>query len=61
MDPDEALANLRKLMQQLYDELPGPDIQSTRIEDLASEIVEQFEALDGWLTRGGFLPAAWSR
>lgn len=45
MDPNQALKNLRDMIRDT--------------EDL--DLIEQFEALDGWLSRGGFLPADWER
>ena len=51
MDPDETLAQLRAA------------VTASRGADDAGEhldrIVELVDALDTWLTRGGFLPAAW--
>lgn len=31
------------------------------LEDAVRKVQEHFEALDNWLTNGGFLPGAWSR
>lgn len=45
MDPDATLANIRRL-------LDGDDPDA---------LADAVAALDGWLTGGGFLPAAWSR
>lgn len=45
MDPNTALARLRELCRQ-----EDPD---------GAELSEHVEALDGWLTSGGFLPEAW--
>jgi hypothetical protein len=54
MDPDAALARLRALMTELEHLLPGPDILNTsHIEDAAAEVVEAWEALDGWLSKDG--------
>lgn len=55
MDPNAALARVRALCAVLlsegYDLDPAPAI----------ELAETVEGLDEWLTRKGFLPAAWSR
>jgi hypothetical protein len=60
MDPNAALAALRAQMQELSRLLAGLDVlATTHVEDAAAEVVEAFEALDGWLTGGGFLPQAW--
>lgn len=45
MDPDQALKDLREMIRDT--------------EDL--DLIEQFEALDDWLAKGGFLPADWQR
>jgi hypothetical protein len=57
MDPNATLAELRALAARAtaahargYDADP----------DDSTRIVELFESLDGWLQRGGFLPAAWA-
>ena len=47
MDPNETLARLRTEMhdEQHFD---------------AGLVMELFDALDGWLSKGGFLPDAWT-
>lgn len=54
MDPDENLMEIRTLVAKAHKDgrLSGPD--SLRLADLV-------DALDGWLTGGGFLPKEWSR
>jgi hypothetical protein len=60
MDPNAALTRLRALMTELEHSLPGPDVlRTTPVEDGAAEVIEQWEALDAWLSKGGFLPQAW--
>jgi hypothetical protein len=56
MDPDAALNELRELAGRLRD--PGPEQVLDDLEDVG-RMAELVEALDGWLSRGGFLPAAW--
>jgi hypothetical protein len=48
MDPNEALKRCREM-------IGGKD---NRVG--SSEVVEAFQALDGWLSRGGFLPQDWT-
>lgn len=48
MDPDKALAELREALQELAND-----------PDAWEDVIEKFEALDGWLSKGGFLPKAW--
>jgi hypothetical protein len=52
MDPDAALSNLRYLFSVAL------EMQKLTHNDIVV-LNEQFEALDGWLSRGGFLPQAW--
>lgn len=47
MDPNEALQELREIIEQ------GIDIDS------ADRVEELFQALDEWLSTGGFFPYAW--
>lgn len=54
MDPDEALARAREASQR-YVSVTTPDARELAARDL----VEAFDALDQWVSRGGFLPAAW--
>jgi hypothetical protein len=52
MDPNATLARIRALVAQARDRGPldGDD---------AEELAALVEALDEWLTRGGFLPVDW--
>ena len=57
MDPNVILRALRQLTARIEEigREPGADWS-----DLAVEALEGIEALDGWLTRGGFLPDPWA-
>ena len=46
MDPDETLRRLREL------------VRANNYDDYEN-ILEHFDALDEWLSKGGFLPRAW--
>lgn len=63
MDPNEALAELRRLMREVRGaimELPvDADALTERIATDAAALADQAEALDVWLRGGGFLPTAW--
>lgn len=65
MDPNMALHELRELVTQVQATTDTVTIAGAR-EDLeklariAPDLAEAFDALDGWLTKGGFLPHAWS-
>lgn len=54
MDPNETLRLLRLTVAQMRAD-EHPDIRKAH----ADEIAEYFDALDEWLSRGGFLPEAW--
>ena len=59
MDPaanlEEQLKLARLILQTYYDEDQEID------QDDAARLAELVEALDGWITKGGFLPARWRR
>lgn len=54
MDPNKALKELRELYNKVM-ATEGSDAEVTY------ELVSSIEALDNWLTRGGFLPADWQK
>jgi len=55
MDPDEALRVIREIIGRY-----GVEPRSSIGRDDAVRLFEHIDALDEWLSRGGFLPAAWS-
>jgi hypothetical protein len=55
MDPNEALKNAREAAARI---LTMSNAERPEGED-ANDLAEAFEALDGWLTGGGFPPDAW--
>ena len=65
MDPNQTLKNLRSLVEAVNAELDdsenlGPSrLASTDLVCCAHELAQHFEALDQWITSGGFLPEAW--
>ena len=70
MDPNTALRKMREataaIKQQDDSELDSDkklrERRSSHVDyEPLLEIVEHFEALDGWLTRGGFLPTDWDK
>lgn len=56
MDPNTALSNLRNLTAMVIN---TENLEHSDQLDLLDSLAEQVEALDEWLTRGGFLPSAW--
>jgi hypothetical protein len=55
MDPNTVLDSLRTLAEYLRDEDAGV------VLDYAEETADAFQALDSWLSNGGFLPHDWER
>jgi hypothetical protein len=56
MDPDENLRQQLRLAKKLLDAWDN----ETRIDrDVAIRLAERVEALDEWLSKGGFLPKRW--
>ena len=58
MDPDAALTNAREALARLRGAQDADLADET--SEHAEELADAFEALDGWLSKGGFLPAPWS-
>jgi hypothetical protein len=50
MDPNEALIKAREALKRYC--VSGDEAE-------ASDLADAFEALDTWLSKGGFLPDAW--
>lgn len=61
MDPNEALKNMRAKIERLR-ELQGrfETTSPSDIEEAANDLADAAEAIDGWISKGGFLPLAWS-
>ena len=60
MDPNATLAQARAALARLDDldeQEDAPYIE--RRAECAADVVDAFRALDEWLTKGGFQPAAW--
>lgn len=59
MDPDAALANLREALEKVIDMADqGRDHGDDYINALEC-VALQVQTLDGWMSKGGFLPRAW--
>jgi hypothetical protein len=56
MDPDEALAQMRTAIETVW-----AAQSSVSAATAADTLAEHAAALDQWLSKGGFLPAAWSK
>jgi len=59
MDPDAALETIRTatLASRQSEWIPGEDVGH---DSLIEDAMDAMEALDTWLTKGGFLPSAWT-
>ncbi|MET0351219.1 MAG: hypothetical protein ABW067_15615 [Rhizobacter sp.] len=53
MDPDELLHRIREGVAEALEE------SGAKRTDLVDELAENVNALDDWLSKGGFLPGAW--
>ena len=59
MDPDQCLKELREAVEEMKREISkGFDGD---LGDAADKAIIKFEAIDGWLSRGGFLPEDWKK
>ena len=56
MDPDANLKEQREIVKDLID---GNDYDTDEWLAMANRLADLVEALDGWLSNGGFLPLAW--
>jgi hypothetical protein len=56
MDPTATLARIRDLLKQIQDPNEGPATRAM----LADELAELVDALDQWLSSGGFPPQDWT-
>ncbi len=60
MDPNQALINARVALLRLREVLADEDPPEPGSELAhAADLADAFEALDGWLSKGGFLPESW--
>lgn len=60
MDPNVALETMRRLSARLFRTLDAEEGGGVDTED-ALELAEAAQALDQWLSRGGFLPSDWAK
>lgn len=56
MDPDEALAKARAARQVIDNET-----DTKKIDVAIDDVLDAFDALDEWLSKGGYLPRAWNQ
>jgi hypothetical protein len=53
MDPNKALTTIREVIAGILDGSGACEVHEL------DEMAESFQALDEWITKGGFLPEAW--
>lgn len=58
MDPNAALAQLRKMVARMNGGGEG-EVSEVEASVIAEEMAEHFGALDDWLRTGGFKPKDW--
>lgn len=66
MDPNAALVNAREAVGEMktlldIEEWDGTAEGDEQVQNLVTQIVESFTALDEWLRSGGFAPRDWLR
>lgn len=61
MDPNEALRFARDAAARLIAQIDSAELlEEAEIDfDDVDTLVEAFDALDHWMSRGGYLPAPW--
>jgi hypothetical protein len=61
MDPNATLQTLRDFAERYADGCPDVNHVDCDHADQLTEIAEAVNALDVWISRGGFLPSDWQR
>jgi len=59
MDPDEVLSRLRDAVKEWEADAEGSVMTSEQVEERLDTVLDLFDALDAWITAGGFIPRAW--
>lgn len=57
MDPNELLAELRRMVLEMQQSRDEDDEGS--MADIGASFADKFTDLDNWITNGGFLPHDW--
>lgn len=63
MDPNETLKSLRAVAREVRARADAADREGVALDDLTEEaenLSTLFEALDTWISEGGFLPKSWT-
>jgi hypothetical protein len=64
MDPNEALHHCRAALARYLKKIDTIDsaeeLMTLEMAYAFEELADHFEALDGWMSHGGFRPSAWN-
>lgn len=61
MDPNQALADIRRLISEADSQDTDTPEGAARALSLLTEAAWAFDGLDEWMSRGGFMPKIWAR
>ncbi len=62
VDPHACLMRIRAAQRDVAAAIASDaTVRADLLERAADELCEAIGAMDGWLSRGGFLPEAWQR
>lgn len=56
MDPNQTLSDIRELVIRIQD---AEDSGADQVEHVAMALAEKVNALDTWMSNGGFMPGLW--
>lgn len=61
MDPNANLEEQRRIVMRMLDHSCSVSCSCNQCAHDGARLAELVKALDEWITKGGFLPQAWSR
>jgi hypothetical protein len=61
MDPNTCLATIRSLAARIISYDISVPFDTDEYEEKTMELAEHMQALDAWITNGGFLPQDWNK
>lgn len=59
MDPNETLKRILSLAAERLDD--DQDLSNDEVYSLSYDLADLISGLDGWLSKGGFLPERWEK
>ena len=60
MDPNAALETARRLAAEIFNGAMAGGLAPDEMASAGMDLAEAFQALDEWLSHGGFTPAEWT-